>query len=208
MTDDPNNIDDLGEDDPEGKLPVAPEPEDLQLEDAAPAPDPGQEALDIQEELDSLEPPEDEGSIQPVDLADNQPQPVDKPPPVPGVKGVTISDVSPVGFKDEFGGTDLSSDVATDRDESAPPPELADVDAATRDFDQMADDIEAFHAGTGIRGMLNEADPIAHAGGDNQDEIPQALDADLHNRDTMTGFLVEHTRKIQELTLRLERERL
>ena len=49
---------------------------------------------------------------------------------------------------------------------------------------------------------------MGEGGGEGNGGVPQALEADLQHRDTSTSFLIDHTRKIQELTRRLEAERL
>ncbi len=155
-----------------------------------------------------MEPSEDDDVLDAGDIPDNKPEPF-TPPAALDISAPTISDPGAPGFSDEFGGVDLSEEVSTDKGDAGPPTELADLDAAARDFDAMGRDIEAFHAGPGVKGLMDDGGPVGGDGGASlQQELPGALDADYQNRDTMTGFLVQHTRNLQELKRRLENERL
>lgn len=190
-----------------GRMPFQSDSQDLSVEDQPEAADPGQEAVDIQSQLEAgLESTEDDGdTLDAGELPGNDPEPFDSTV-VPSFPEVTISDTNSVGFEDEFGGIDFAKDVG---DEETPGrvPELEALDEAGKALDDFGKGVEAFHAGQAPEAEA-PGDEAAQPGFPSDNALKDFLDTDYHEKDLSANILTEATRRIEEITLRLERSRL
>lgn len=188
-----------------GKLPVQPDSPELPAEDEQPE-DLLAQLDEVQKQFESgLEEADDGEAIEPGDFPNNDPEPFDATV-VPSIQPPTISDGGSVGFDDEFGGIDFSKNVS---DEEAPGkiPELEAVDEAGKALEEFGAGVEAFHAGNAPEGDM-PGDEADNPGFLNDNSLKDFLDADYRQKDASTSILSDATRRIEEITARLERSRL
>ena len=208
------NKDILPEPDPEipqqdelGKLPVSSdETSNLPIEEG------DEEVLsrldEVQDQLEhGLEQQDDGEALDAGELPSNEPEPFDATI-LPEITAPSIVDSSSISFSDEFGGDDFAAS-ATSEESPARVPELDDLDTAQRGFDQMGQEIEAFHAQGGMGGGSQvPGDEAANEGVPQDDDMRNFLDADYRHKNTSSSILTDATQKINELTEKLERSRL
>jgi hypothetical protein len=139
------------------------------------------------QELDSALPPEE------------PPPPAEEPPPVPAV------DVADLNLGETYPDDDLSG---VDLSEEVPPsevPELKHLDEATASLEEFGNDLNDFNDAGGADNSI----PNIGSGDDSsRDGAEQLMDSDFENRSQMKEMLIEHARRLDEMTRFLEDERL
>lgn len=192
--------------DREGRLPFQPDSPDMNIEDRPDTDDPVQDVLDVESTLEAGadETSDDGEALLGRDLPGNEPEPFDSTV-LPEIPDPSITDKAPVGFEDEFGGIDFSKDVG---DEETPGrvPELEAVDEAGKALDDFGAAAEAFHAQNPEPNVPGDEADQPGFPGDNA--LKDFLDSDHRQKDLSSSILIEATRRIEEITSRLERSRL
>lgn len=159
-------------------------------------------AAEVGKQLEEAEEPEDEEALDGGYAPPPEPTPFDSTV-LPNIKVPYITDLPKGGDPTSLGGdSELPSETIESRGAA---PGIAELDEAGRALEAFGNDVEAFHAGA----LPPADDPGEVAGGGNDGgHVPEALDADFKHKETSTDYIIEHIRKINELTARLERERI
>lgn len=146
------------------------------------------------------------------DAPDILPDTEAEPEPFDGTALPVFAEPSIADLSGEQG--DASLPGIDDAVESAGPqggeiPELQHLDEAQSALEQMGADIEAFHAGR-LGGDIPQLEEESNAsvGGMSEDQLRDYMEADYHHRETSSYALIDHARRIEDLTLAIERERI